>query len=272
MATLFLTAGCCLAFAPPTRHMLSAKVTKVPLKTMLMSSRADKELDSIRLDESKLPKEEQERLKNLRMIEKNLAEVEQIERQLGMSQQWNFEDEEEEEEIPIEKTQWSGQAGLDVSEPGNRNWSDLATRPLLTLGDMATLVLFSYIGRASHGNPQVDWGLLGTAAPFLAGWLLLAPLAGAYTRQAVTDQGSSAKSVAVAWVASIPAGIFARALTKGGEIPPTSFIAVSMTATLVLLLTWRAIFVKVNGSPDKEFRDGGIIDGFRMITTLIKRW
>lgn len=67
-------------------------------------------------------------------------------------------------------TAWRGQAGLDVSTgDGNRNWTDIPERKVLLAGDVFVLIMFAYVGRASHGMGDFDLGVLTTAFPFLAG-------------------------------------------------------------------------------------------------------
>eukprot|EP00638_Chattonella_subsalsa_P004005 CAMPEP_0117756808 /NCGR_PEP_ID=MMETSP0947-20121206/14326_1 /TAXON_ID=44440 /ORGANISM="Chattonella subsalsa, Strain CCMP2191" /LENGTH=241 /DNA_ID=CAMNT_0005576521 /DNA_START=132 /DNA_END=857 /DNA_ORIENTATION=- len=237
-------------------------------KKMYMSKRQN-ELDDLKLDISTLPLEEQKRLESLKQINENLKAVDQMEADL--KNKWNFDDEEEEKDIEVLDTKWSGQAGLDISANGNKDWSDLAERPFLAFMDAAALTVFAWIGRASHGSTEFDWVVIKTALPFIVGWFGLSPLLGAYTRTAIKSQGDSLKTIIPAWAFSIPAGIAIRGAIKG-EVPPTPFIVVSMVATLVVMSSWRALYIKINGDPDAEFKRGGIFDGFRMISTLIQRW
>ncbi|CAM9424985.1 unnamed protein product [Discosporangium mesarthrocarpum] len=171
----------------------------------------------------------------------------------------------------VKDTQWSGQAGLDVTVQGSRRWGDLATRQGLAMGDVVTLVLFAYIGRSSHGMVSVDLSVLGTALPFIVGWLGVSPLLGAYTNTATASQGEMAKTLLPAWAVSIPIGIALRGVIKG-EIPPVPFAVVAMISTLVLLGAWRALYTAVNPTSTEEYKKGGLLDGFRMITTLLQRW
>ena len=66
-------------------------------------------------------------------------------------------------------TAWRGQAGLDVTSRGQKNWADLATRKWLAAGDIAVLTLFAWGGRASHGMGDLDFSVLVTAFPFYVG-------------------------------------------------------------------------------------------------------
>lgn len=179
------------------------------------------------------------------------------------------------EDLAIAETAWSGQAGLDVEKAGNNNWSDLTSRPLLALGDVGFLLLFATIGRSIHsGGFHFDLQALGTAAPFLGAWLLVAPLLGAYTPGATRSTGDALGALVKAWAVAVPLGLAGRGLIKG-EVPPTPFIGVAMLMTLVFLATWRSVYVQLTGAEIKGGqgnKKSGVFDVFRMVTTLINRW
>ena len=89
------------------------------------------------------------------------------------------------EDLAVERTRWSGQAGLDVAHQGTNSWGDVAARPLLAFGDVGFLLAFATIGRSIHaGGLSLDAGALLAAAPFVGAWFLVAPLLGAYTPDA----------------------------------------------------------------------------------------
>jgi Protein of unknown function (DUF3054) len=46
----------------------------------------------------------------------------------------------------------------------------MARRLDLAIGDALALLLFAWIGRASHGNADLSGRVFATALPFLAGW------------------------------------------------------------------------------------------------------
>eukprot|EP00752_Nemacystus_decipiens_P006184 g5580.t2 len=213
--------------------------------------------------------EERKRAEGLESIERSLAEVTKIQRQLGIS----VDEDEEERDLDVTDTAWRGQAGLDITDAndGSRDWGDLSTRKGLAVGDLVALTMFAYVGRASHGMSSFDLGVLGTALPFLVAWLAVAPLLGAHTRSATATAGSAAKALLPAWGLAMPVAIFLRALSKGGEVPPVPFAVTSMVFTLAALMAWRQLYTAVNptGEGDKQ---AGLLDGFRMITTLLQRW
>jgi Protein of unknown function (DUF3054) len=57
-----------------------------------------------------------------------------------------------------------------------------------------------------------------------------------------------------------------------GDVPPVPFIIVSLVATGAALTAWRALYVVVNPTSTAATKRGGVLDGFRMITTLLQRW
>jgi Protein of unknown function (DUF3054) len=57
-----------------------------------------------------------------------------------------------------------------------------------------------------------------------------------------------------------------------GEVPPTPFILVSLFAAGAMLAAWRGVYVVFNPTSTADTKRGGILDGFRMITTLLRRW
>lgn len=104
------------------------------------------------------------------------------------------------------------------------------------------------------------------------GWFAASPILGAYTNAATASMGDMGKLLLPAWAVSIPLGIGIRALSKGGEMPPVPFAVTSMIFTLVALAAWRGLYTSFNPTSTDEYKRGGILDGFRMITTLLQRW
>lgn len=107
-----------------------------------------------------------------------------------------------------EDVNWSGQAGVETAaSSGVSNYSDLGRRLDLVTGDAAMILLFAYIGRATHVSTSFDFEVVKTAAPFLAAWFLTTPLLGAYTRGATANVGETLKCFVKAWAVAIPMGI-----------------------------------------------------------------
>jgi hypothetical protein len=101
------------------------------------------------------------------------------------------------------------------------------------LVDVAAVVLFASVGRASHDEGLDLTGVATTAWPFLVG------LALGWT--VVTLRGVGPLSWAagtVLWVSTVVGGMVLRAATDAGTAP--AFVVVATVVTAVLLLGWRA--------------------------------
>mmetsp|Transcript_16825 Transcript_16825/g.34685 ORF Transcript_16825/g.34685 Transcript_16825/m.34685 type:complete len:245 (+) Transcript_16825:2-736(+) len=109
-------------------------------------------------------------------------------------------------------------------------------RPVLSAIDAASLFVFAGVGKASHSaNGSLDvFAVLVTAFPFLVSWFLVAPLVGSYTPEATKDIKSAAVQTAKGWALAVPLGCVFRGVIKG-YVPPTSFVVVTLIATLVIL-------------------------------------
>lgn len=119
----------------------------------------------------------------------------------------------------------------------------------LLIGDVITFLVFAAIGRSSHSEaaglnalPQVAY----TAAPFLAGWLIVAPLVGAFRRDTTSQVVPGLLRATLAWLAAWPLGLVFRAFLLQRGIPPSFAVVVLITNT-VLLSGWRAAFAWVAG-------------------------
>ncbi|CAL4918827.1 unnamed protein product [Urochloa decumbens] len=148
---------------------------------------------------------------------------------------------------------------------------------LLAGGDVLCLLLFSAIGRFSHGLPVLDAETFKTADPFIAGWLLSAYLLGGFGDDAKGHNGvgSAVITAAKSWAVGIPLGLAIRAVTSG-HIPPTPFILVTMGSTGVLLTAWRALVSQILSTGQKQqddvYRRGSPFELFELLTSLVRRW
>ncbi|CAH9097832.1 unnamed protein product [Cuscuta europaea] len=153
-------------------------------------------------------------------------------------------------------------------------WSKVA---LLAGGDVAALLLFSAIGRFSHGFAVFDSETLQTADPFIAGWFLSAYFLGGYGEDGRGMNGRFKAFIAAAksWSLGIPLGVIIRALTVG-HIPPVNFIAVTMGSTAVLLIGWRALLLSILSDDQKKTNDvykrGSPFELFELLISLVRRW
>ncbi len=113
----------------------------------------------------------------------------------------------------------------------------------VALGDAVVFVIFSLVGRGNHHEASGAGALpdvLGTAAPFLVGWFLVAPLVGAYRHSALGPVRSALPRTALAWAVAGPVGLLLRAALLRRGIP-LSFAIVALLFNLGALLAWRGI-------------------------------
>ncbi|KAA8538264.1 hypothetical protein F0562_027913 [Nyssa sinensis] len=148
---------------------------------------------------------------------------------------------------------------------------------LLAGGDVLALLLFSAIGRFSHGFSVFDTETLRTADPFIAGWFLGAYFLGGFGEDGRGMNGPSKAVIAAgkSWFLGIPVGLVIRSLTVG-HIPPPNFILVTMGSTALLLVGWRALLFRIlpNDKSKKNdvYRRGSPFELFELLTSLVRRW
>jgi Protein of unknown function (DUF3054) len=108
------------------------------------------------------------------------------------------------------------------------------TRVLPALLDVASIVLFAALGRASHAEGVTATGVASVAWPFLAaaalGWLLARRRPG---------WPASVRVGVVVWPVTVVLGLALRVATGGGFA--VSFGLVTLVVLGVLLLGWRAV-------------------------------
>lgn len=115
--------------------------------------------------------------------------------------------------------------------------------PLLIVGDIFSFLLFSAIGRSSHGEAAGIGALLEvlkTAAPFMIGWFVVAPFTGALKQELFQQPSALLKRTFLSLIVALPIGFALRALFLQRGIP-ASFAIVASIANLVLMLGWRGI-------------------------------
>ncbi|HWQ12053.1 MAG TPA: DUF3054 domain-containing protein [Roseiflexaceae bacterium] len=115
---------------------------------------------------------------------------------------------------------------------------------VLIFGDLIAFMLFAAIGRSSHGEAAGLDALLqvaGTAAPFVAGWLIVAPALGAYGLRTAGGARRMLGRTTLAWLAAWPLGLGLRALALQRGIP-VSFALVTLASVLAILASWRGAF------------------------------
>lgn len=112
---------------------------------------------------------------------------------------------------------------------------------LLAAGDVLTFLLFAALGRSQHQEAQTLGAVANTAAPFILGWLAVAPWLGAFGRAgraATTRPTSLLRRTALAWLIAWPVGLALRALLWHRDVPPT-FALITLAFNMLVLLGWR---------------------------------
>eukprot|EP00959_Pyramimonas_sp_CCMP1952_P000074 1316-Pyramimonas_sp.AAC.1 len=170
-----------------------------------------------------------------------------------------------------EKESLTGVTNVDRGEASD---DELLGRALMLAAvDIALLVLFAAIGQSQHGS---DSEVLKTAAPFIVGWLVAAPVTGVYSPQACTNNvGQAAVAAVKNWAVGMPVGLVLRSIFKG-YMAPKSFVIVTMVVTGVLLVGWRAgaasLIKAPDGSSSKGNRKGGPLEFLKLLFGLSTRW
>jgi len=194
---------------------------------------------------------------------------------------------------------WASVAAIDRGEDDSAGAGAAAPgrAALLAGGDLAALLAFAAVGRASHGEPLDPASLLATAGPFLAAWFPAALALGGYSARAAGgggDGGGGPGGAAVAalkvWAVAVPLGIAIRSVARG-YAPPNVFVAVTLGVTLVAMVGWRAALAALAppppasaaagggaaASPEQRLaargdRRGGPMELVQVIMSLTKRW
>jgi len=165
---------------------------------------------------------------------------------------------------------WGGVAKVDKTSLGPT--VGLPQRIILATGDVTALAVFAAIGRASHHEALSVLDALGTAAPFIVGWVSASTLLGGYSRRAVE---TPLKTAGLAWITGIPAGLLVRSLLRG-HLPETTFVAISMAFTGIFLIGWRRAYAKYlagdAGAKARSNRRGNPLEFLSLLASLTKRW
>ncbi|PAU82830.1 hypothetical protein CK500_11900 [Halorubrum salipaludis] len=118
----------------------------------------------------------------------------------------------------------------------------------LAVGDLIALIVLLTIGALNHSTVEFlsanPLYLLEVYAPFLIGWVLVAPLVGAYSAGAVETAKSSVPLVIRSWIPAAIVGLALREFVFRGSAALT-FAAVMLVLGAVALGGWRALYFKL---------------------------
>jgi len=107
---------------------------------------------------------------------------------------------------------------------------------VLAWGDAVCILLFAIIGLQTHGEPVGLAGIIRNALPILLVWWLVSPFLRTYTRP-------TWQNLLYTWAIAVSTGVWLRfmVLNKPFDLGYLVFWAVTLGATLVLLLAWRGL-------------------------------
>ncbi|MEM4781322.1 MAG: DUF3054 domain-containing protein [Halalkalicoccus sp.] len=118
-----------------------------------------------------------------------------------------------------------------------------AATAVVLAGDLAIIVAQLSYGLVVHGTDPLAAPLYTaeTVAPFVLGWLLVAPLLGVYTANVRRSLVETVLAVGIAWIVAALIGVGLRATPwLVGGAPPT-FVLVTVSTGLATLLPWRVL-------------------------------
>jgi len=125
---------------------------------------------------------------------------------------------------------------------------DASTWPI-AVGDVAVLLAFLLAGTLQHSTVDqllADPGLyLAAAGPFVLGWLLCAPLIGAYSPGGGSAPNSSIPLAIRSWIPAAIVGMAIRVVALRGRGAEASFAAVIIIGGAVTLSAWRLLYFKL---------------------------
>lgn len=126
-----------------------------------------------------------------------------------------------------------------------------ATAALLIV-DLALITLQLSIGLVVHGTDPLAVPVYTgeTVAPFLLGWLLVAPMLGVYTARIRESLTRTVLAVGIAWTIAALVGVGLRATPWLTGDAPLAFVLVTIGMGLATLLPWRLLVTAL--SQDRE--------------------
>jgi hypothetical protein len=122
---------------------------------------------------------------------------------------------------------------------------DASTWPI-AVGDVVVLLLFLLSGTLRHWTPeqlQADPFIYAFAAgPFVLGWVVCAPLVGAYSPGGGSAPNSSIPLAIRSWVPAAVIGLAVRILVVPGRGAAPVFAAIMLVGGSVVLAVWRYLY------------------------------
>jgi hypothetical protein len=125
---------------------------------------------------------------------------------------------------------------------------DASTWPL-AVGDLVALLAFLFVGTLRHAtidaltnDPTI---YLFAAGPFVLGWLVCAPLIGAYSPGGGSALNSSLPLAIRSWIPATLIGLGIRVVALPGRGAEPSFAIVMLVGGTAVLVAWRLLYFKL---------------------------
>jgi len=126
---------------------------------------------------------------------------------------------------------------------------DASTWPI-AVGDIVALLAFLLVGTLQHtplprlqAEPII---YLYAAGPFIRGWLVCAPLVGAYSPGGGSAPNSSIPLAIRSWVPAAIVGIVVRVLVVPDRGFDPIFAAIMLVGGALVLSVWRFLYFKIS--------------------------
>jgi histidinol dehydrogenase len=125
---------------------------------------------------------------------------------------------------------------------------DASTWPI-AVGDVVVLLLFLLAGTLQHWAPgqlQTDPVIYAYAAgPFVLGWLVCAPLVGAYSPGGGSAPNSSIPLAIRSWIPAAVVGLVVRVVVVPNRGFDPIFAAIMLVGGALVLAVWRYLYFLV---------------------------
>lgn len=125
---------------------------------------------------------------------------------------------------------------------------DASTWPI-AVGDLVVLLAFLFVGTLQHSTLdqlQADPTIyLLAAGPFILGWLICAPLVGAYSPGGGSAPNSSIPLAIRSWIPAAVVGLLVRVVAIPGRGADVTFVLIIIVGGAVVLAVWRFLYFKL---------------------------
>lgn len=125
---------------------------------------------------------------------------------------------------------------------------DASTWPI-AVGDLVALLAFLFVGTLEHSTVeqiQAEPTLyLVVAGPFVLGWLICAPLIGAYSPGGGSAPNSSIPLAIRSWIPAVLIALVIRVVALPARGAEPVFAAIMLVGGAVVLAIWRFLYFQI---------------------------